>query len=350
MIATRLFAKGKSLCLMVFIITVAQAGAAKDWQTLWQVGRFDGSAAEFKALPSDFNDPSQDPVFVAGKSDPAKDWVAYQPGSANGMAGNRPHPFTIQFEVPDAPRGLYRLKAALEVVSPRLPRLQVELNGHRGWFYQHPQLSYFAGDLPGVFLPEYGTASITLDLPTGFLKKGANKLVLTAVDEPGERDDAHATIIIGDSAIVYDALQLEHNPEGKFSPSSISVEVVPTIFYRAKGDRLVELVEAFVRFGERPRRGRVDLTVGREKFSQNLEADRDFGEQKVEFEVPELSSPAKGEVAVLLNGHTSRQSFHLAPAKKWNVFVVPSEHLDVGYSDYQSKVAEIHGRVIDQAM
>jgi len=339
-----------SLYLILFTIIMARTGSSANWQTLWQIGRFDGSSAEFKSGPSDYADPSQDPVFEVGKSDPANNWYGYQPGSANGVAGNRPHPFTIRFDLPEIPRGLYRLKVALIVVSPRLPRLQADINGHRGWFYQHPQLSYVAGDLAGVFLPAYGTTSITVDLPARFLNKGPNKLVLTAVDEPGERDDARATIILGNSAIVYDALQLDRDPEGKASRQSVSVKVVPTIFYRTKGDHLVEVVDAFVRFGERPYRGRVDLTVGGTKFSQTLETDREFGEQLVEFEVPEFSSPSNGDVIVRTNGRTSHHPIDLKPAKKWNVFVVPNEHLDVGYSDYQSKVAEIHARVIDEAM
>ncbi len=45
-----------------------------------------------------------------------------------------------------------------------------------------------------------------------------------------------------------------------------------------------------------------------------------------------------------------RFSVTLQPAKKWTIYVVPHEHLDVGYTDYQSKVAEIHSRVVDEAL
>ena len=40
----------------------------------------------------------------------------------------------------------------------------------------------------------------------------------------------------------------------------------------------------------------------------------------------------------------------MVPGKKWNIFVVPHEHLDVGFSDFQGKVAEVQSRVIDEAM
>ena len=40
----------------------------------------------------------------------------------------------------------------------------------------------------------------------------------------------------------------------------------------------------------------------------------------------------------------------LDPAKKWNLFLVPHTHLDVGYTDYQAKVAEDQSRTLDEAI
>jgi hypothetical protein len=111
-----------------------QAGSQK----LWQVGTFDESSQEFKAGGIDYSNPAQDPVFTVGKSDPATDWYAYQPGSANGKAGFRPHPFTVKFDLPNVPKGVFSLKAGLLAYMARLPRLQIEMNGHRGLFYLHP--------------------------------------------------------------------------------------------------------------------------------------------------------------------------------------------------------------------
>ncbi|HJQ30780.1 MAG TPA: glycoside hydrolase family 38 C-terminal domain-containing protein, partial [Pyrinomonadaceae bacterium] len=36
--------------------------------------------------------------------------------------------------------------------------------------------------------------------------------------------------------------------------------------------------------------------------------------------------------------------------RKWTVYLVPHEHLDVGYSDFQTKLAELHSRIIDEAL
>ncbi|MBZ5566183.1 MAG: hypothetical protein LAP13_27675 [Acidobacteriia bacterium] len=319
-------------------------------QKVWQIGEFDKSSGEFRIQLSDYADPKLDPVYTIGKSEPAKDWVALQPGSANTKAGFRPHPFTILFDLPDAPQGSYSLVVALLHYSPRLPILQVEINGHRGWFYQRPKLNYDAGDTADVFLPIYSADTIKADLPTHFLQKGPNKLVLTAIDEPSERDDAQSPIIVGNSAIIYDAVELVHDPAGHYSAGKVTAEAIPTIFYKSSADGLTEIVDARVRSGQPCRNGKAVLTVGKTKLTQPLACDREFGEQQVDFEVPEFTSNVKGELAVTLSGRTSRFPVELRPAKKWTIFVVPHEHLDIGYSDYQSKVAEIQSRAIDEAL
>src|ERR1039458_145461 len=150
--------------------TPAQAGTQK----VWQVGTFDESSHEFKDEGIDYANPAQDPVFVVGKSDPAKDWYAYQPGSGNGKAGFRPHPFTVKFDLSSAPQGVFSLKVGLLAYMARQPRLQIEINGHRGLFYLHPKLNYAGGDTNSVFVPTYSYGTITAEFPSRFLVKGSN--------------------------------------------------------------------------------------------------------------------------------------------------------------------------------
>jgi hypothetical protein len=318
-------------------------------QKLWQVGTFDESSQEFKAGGIEYSNPAQDPVFTVGKSDPAKDWYAFQPGSGNGTAGFRPHPFTVKFDLLDAPKGVFSLKAGLLAYMARLPRLQIEMNGHRGLFYLHPKLNYAGGDTNSVFIPIYSYGTIVAEFPSQFLIKGTNSLVLTAIDEPAQRDDSQSAGI-GNSGLAYDALELDNDPAAKFAANRLTAEVVPTIFYKSRNGQLVELVDVFLRAGGRLAKGQVTLTLGKEKSLQKFESDREFGEYLVELEVPEFNAPVKGELLVAVNGHSSRFPVEMAPSKKWNLFVVPNEHLDIGFSDYPTKVAEIQSRALDEAI
>jgi hypothetical protein len=162
---------------------------------VWQIGRFDESSVEFtrRGAPAPKPGAGQaqyDLVYVIGKSKAETDWPGFQPGSSNGTAGYRPHPYAIQFDLPSTPRGLYTLKVALLVESPRVPRLEVAINGHRALYFQHPMLNYSGGDVASVFLPNYSANTITVELPTAFLRQGSNELTLTANDDPAERDDS----------------------------------------------------------------------------------------------------------------------------------------------------------------
>ena len=332
---------------VVLVCCCRFAGAIEE--AVWQIGQFDQSSAEFhqgeiKAPLVAGAQRQSDVLYMIGKSNPASDWPAFQPGSSNGGAGFRPHPYVIQFDLPGAPQGLYTLKVALLVETPRVSRLQVEINGYRALLFQHPTLNYAGGDVSSAFQPAYSADTITVDLPTDYLKEGANELILTAIDEPAERDD------VTNPGIFYDALELDQDPDGKFSSAEITAQAQPTIFYRQSDEKLVELVDVFIRHNTPSEGGQAELTVGEEKFAAKLNAGWDFGDQLVEFAVPEFGAHTKAEVAVSLDGHTKRFPVVLDPAKKWNLFIVPHTHLDVGYTDYQAKVAEAQSSALDEAI
>jgi hypothetical protein len=283
-------------------------------------------------------------VYIVGNSQAETDWPAFQPGSSNGTAGYRPHPYAIQFDLPSSPRGLYTLKVSLLVESPRVLRLELAINGHRALYYQHPVLDYSGGDVSSVFLPNYSADTITAELPTNFLRQGTNELVLTANDDPTARDDST------NSGLYYDALELDQDAEAKFSPTELTVDVLPTIFYTQKESGLAELVDVYVHHYSATRGGQAVLALGKGKYTAQLAPGWEFGEQMVEFAVPEFTAGTKGEVSISMAGHPKRFPVTLDPAKKWNFFLVPHTHLDVGYTDYQAKVAEVQSRTIDEAI
>ena len=326
---------------------LASARAASE--TVWQIGIFDEASIEF-VKQINYANPASDPVYVVGKSVATKDWPGYQPGSANGQAGYRPHPFSIEFALPQDPNGLYVLKLAFLVDTPRIPHLQVDINGHSSWFYLQPKLNYKAGDPTGNS-PTYASDTITVELPTEYLQQGTNKLTFTAIDQPDQRDDAVSPPgRLGDSGLFYDAVELEHDSSKKYRAHEIEAQVIPTIFYKERAAELLEIIEVCVHFGERPVQGSVSLNVGSFSSTQEFKPDRDFGQQKLEFEVPDSQVAEKGEVVIVEHGRSTSVPIQLAPAKKWNVFVVPHEHLDIGYSDYQAKTYEVQSRALDEAI
>jgi hypothetical protein len=330
---------------LTFTACLCQSASAAP-QVVWRIGTFNESPSEFntgKQGPPLFGSryPKGELIYIVGKSRPETDWPGYQEGAAAGKPGN--HAYIIQFNLDEVPLGVYTLKAGLLSETARVAELQVEINGHAGLFYQHPKLNYGGGDRDMVTLPIAAADTIVFDLPTQYLQKGTNRLALTAVDEPtGEGEEGH-------SAIAYDALELEHDAARTFAPRAITADVEPTIFYVGHGAALSELVDVYVRHNSAIRDGQVTLTIGGQEFHQPL-ASKEFGEQRVEFSVPEFTAPVGGAVTVKMNGHSQRFPVTVAPARKWNLMVVPHIHVDIGYSDYQEKTAEIQSRVLEEAI
>jgi len=92
MVSTKKIRKATMAALFMVVTLTAAAHATE--RMLWKIGTFDGSSGEFKSQDINYADPKNDPVFVAGQSSD-KDWYRFQPGPANGIAGGRQHPFTV---------------------------------------------------------------------------------------------------------------------------------------------------------------------------------------------------------------------------------------------------------------
>jgi hypothetical protein len=310
---------------MAALIVLALRPAAAADQVVWQIGTFDKSSAEFNHHP-DFSNPQYNPVFTVGKSNPAVDWPATQPGSYNQSEGSRPHPFTIVFSLPGTPKGEYTLNVSL-LIRPRNPDLSVSVNGKTGLFYTENQERN-----------EYGM--LLIPLPVAVLHGGENRLVLTAIEGP----DA-ATY---STSLAYDALSLTHQPQRPRQAPGVSV--TPTIFYVGKPGELREVIETTITLDQKVGKGECTLAIGKESVEHALSSEQDFGQQRFELQVPEFPPATPAVVMVKLDGKAFRTPVTLEPERKWTVFLVPHAHLDIGYTDYQARVAEVQNRNIDKLL
>jgi alpha-mannosidase len=318
------------------------AGAAHAQELkIWSIGSFDDSSNEFRSQNIDYASPASDPVYVVGKSKASEDWYRFQPGPANGMTGARLHPFTVRFTLPRPAQGVFRLKIAMLYETPRLSHLQVQINRHSGLFYFHPKLDYKAGDWEGTFVPQTSTDSKTIEFPAAWLKAGENEIVLTALDSPETAQISLGAIAPGHTGIVYDALELTNDAAARYE-ARFTVRVEPTIFYRGSA----EVVEVFTSSAAIPKNGSISLGLNGEEQTQKFASQQDFGEQRFEFAIPEW----KGSSQAVVRSGAAMAKATASAAKKWTIAIIPHEHLDIGFTDYPAKVAELHSQSIDAAM
>lgn len=320
------------LCIPVF--GAQNSGSS----TVWKIGAFDRSSGEFSG-----GSPKQALTYTIGQSTAKANWFGYQPiaNSKNAGADVAAAPRTVLFNVNGRPAGAYRLHAAFLIEHSDVPAIRVNINGHQGRFYLHPRLDYSMGDTMAAFFPMYSDASVQFDFPGTYLHAGENRISF-AVEGLSPQS-------VPDAGINYDAIELDRL-EQKLNLRSVTARIDPTIFYKQTGSGLAEMVDVFVRYGEKPARGSVDLDLAGHRYDEPLRGQQDFGEERLEVSVPAFSGVSNATAVINLNGH--RQTFHqqITAQKQWTLYLVPHVHLDVGYTDYQAKVAAIQSRIIDEAM
>jgi alpha-mannosidase len=318
----------------------AMVGATQETESknklVWQIGEFDQTSREF-GHAFDLESEKLKPVFTVGVSKTA-DWPAWQTTSVTGTSGKHPVAYTIVFTLQKAPAKAYRLSVAALLVNPSVPDLLVNVNGHTGRYFFNRRISYYAGD-DRVDSPIYSGDTIEINFAGKFLRMGENRLVLTAVEDE-ENPETRASLI-------YDALKLTETAQRQSEPVAT---VRPTVFYKEKDGKSYELVDVTVSSGEGLKAGRVELAVGGQRLAAQLHGGNAFGQERVEFEMAEISGPATAKVAIHANGKTFRSTAVIAPERKWTIYFVPHAHLDIGYTDYQAKVAELQSRNIDKLL
>ena len=191
--------------LLLALVLSADARAQEGERTVFKIGAFDNASEEFGSAAS------QPPVYVVGTS-ATQSWVGVQravlparTGSA-AAAGRSVATQRIQFELQSAPAGVYRLRLGLILKTARAPVVELDVNGHRGWFHQ-PVETYKEGNSEGAILPQYSIGTLEIEVPTEFLRAGRNEFALTPLTDelstalPGGETTDFATL-------TYDALEL----------------------------------------------------------------------------------------------------------------------------------------------
>ncbi|MGA7706584.1 MAG: polysaccharide lyase family protein, partial [Acidobacteriaceae bacterium] len=335
---------GSILCILPLLFPVQSNAQTASSSAVFTIGKFNRSSVDLAA-----GTPEQPVKFIVGRSVAAKDWYATQrvenPSTPKQQGAPQPAaPSTIQFSLANAPAPSYRFHVALLIESSSVPALRVVINGKTGTFYLQPTLDAENGDQVSSFYAAYSHADVEFDFPGDYLHRGANTITLQAVETvPPTLPNA---ALPADASFTYDAIELDRNPQSSATIRA-SAQILPTIFFQQQQGQLEESIDVILRNPRPiPAGTSVDFTVAGKRYHQAVAAGQDFGEDKLTFSVPEFPAHTAAEVS----WSKQREKTFIDPQKKWTLFLVPHIHLDVGYSDYQGKVAAIHSRVIDEAM
>ncbi|PZF82110.1 hypothetical protein [Jiangella anatolica] len=286
---------------------------------------------------------------------PGVEVPAFQPGPLDAAAGWRDHRVELAFTVATADAHVLRLE--FDAGHGPCPDLLIELDGvHRGLF--HPAVR--REDRSEVYRhgPIAGSVLLEVPLPAAWLGAGEHVLAMTTtldpaaatgpVDVPADARGGRHREQFGHhfgSGITWRSLTL--TPAGAAAPPApSSTQLRATPLYPLSGGQLAELTVDVAAGAPWP--AAATVTVGAESHALDLRrAGRDFGQVRVRLPVAELTGPTGATVTI---GDAPAAAFTLAPQRKWTVHLIPHVHLDVGYTDVQGKVLELHSRNLDRAL
>lgn len=322
--------------LTAALMLILFAGLARaDERVIWQIGKFDNNYEEF-AVAHDYSSYwaafRQHKTFTVGKDDPAKSWPFIHPGPSDSWAKNREQPHTILFDLDAPPAGVFTLTIDLvDTHAGGPPVYEITINGRTGRF----ALPAGAGDGSLADASKGKEYVLTVPLPATFLKAGQNKLILKCTEG---------------SWVLYDALKLTNDPEGKMPEPAINrVSLIPTILFVADGSKLKQVIELSAEVSPGSPDCAATLKIGGATQSIALTPGL-MGTAQQEVHIDEITAPTTAEITVTCGSQSKSASCELRPQKRWKIYLQPSSHVDVGYTDFQERVVERHNENMSVAL
>ncbi|MGO8931242.1 MAG: polysaccharide lyase family protein [Limisphaerales bacterium] len=325
------------ICLGVVLLgwnysVLALDNAAGPARTVFQIGVADRNYEEF-ALARNYQTYPQtfphDADFVVGQSDPKKDWPWIHPGPTDAWADSRPHVFKITFDLPEVAAGYYRL--VLDFVDTHAgepPVFTVGINGTPIKFKLPPGHSD-----ESLTNPKAGkNYSLQQVFPATLLQAGKNTITLA--------ND-------GGSWALYDDVRLESGAAAPVEPVRCYAEGLPWL--KRSGESLQRLVKVSVEnlaIGHEP--ASIAWKAGTRSGEEKL--DLRFGHNEVNIPLPAVEQKTTVELALEAGGKQIKATTVLQPTRKWKVFIVPTVHTDIGYTDLQERVMARHAENTMQAL
>jgi alpha-mannosidase len=318
---------------LLAIAALSHLAFAAEPPVVWQIGAQDNTyrdlspagtpAGYAKAFPKDV-------LFTVGQSDAKKDFSAIHPGPMDAWAGSREHPFAIAFDVPGLQPGAYELRIDIVDTYGGAPTVyHVKVNDRAATAVLDPG----AGDLTLV-RPENGKhRTLRYVFGADLLKPAGNRIEL--------RTSAGAWLLY--DAITLSRMATDANP-------AADVQATASIFFIEKEGALLQEVGV-----------RANAIIGTDEVkAEVLAGDKPIGSATLgkallgavsgPVHIEPTDAPRELTVRVTCGNQRGTATIKQTPQRKWQIYVAPATHTDIGYTDIQSRVIEVHNRNTELAL
>jgi len=301
-------------------------------KVLWEIGKADNNDREFALSPNGHGRFKEDGFCAVGQFDAKRDWPYVQPGPGDPWAGGRPHTFVIVFGLKQPP-GAGQCKLMVDLLDTHRngpPMLQIDING-RTFKHQTPP---GGGDESIFGDPSKGKEhKFEIAFEADLLKAGLNEIDITTA--------------FG-SWVLYDWVGMEA-PDGaelaEVQGTAVrSIKSLPALVQ--KDGKLWQTVQVGVRhFGADS-----DATV-KVSGAESVKATLKNGTQDLTVLVPAVEKETSVDVGVEAGGKViAEQKQVLKPVRKWEIYLLPHSHVDIGYTHLQSDVMKLQWKHLEVAL
>ena len=310
----------KSLIFTIIMLAADPCDGAET--TLWQIGEFDNSTAEFAFGPGDYQAYRHPGLFLVGASDAKRDWPYVQPGTIDGgWAPGTPQTFECHFGLEAAPTEACTLVVDfVDTHSIDPPELRIAVND-ASWEFRTPKGS---GDASVFGDPSQGREHIIeVTVPARALRAGNNRVSVTTV---------RGSWVLWD-ALRFDAPRGTTLSEVEARTEIRSIRAEPALVWHDGRERQPITLD-ITHLG-----GPVDvqLRAGDAETVVPLRA----GTQSVHAHVAPGAAEKKVTVTALCQGATlAIKEIELHPVRHWEIHLVHQTHLDIGFTHTQEEVLE----------
>lgn len=308
---------------LLLVASLLLAALPAQTAELWRMGATDNDYGDF-TLAGQHEDFlaifAQGVNLTINADNPAESWPFIHPGPQDQWAGGRPQVFKIHFDLETIPETGCRFTVALQGTHPKTPpRIMVSINGHAG---EKVQLA--AGkDEAALQDPKKGTPlSHSLVFPSNWLRENDNQIEIATLEG---------------SWMLYDSLVLEDGVSVK--PEITALEAESTLLFKREQDRLLQAVR--VRLSNTGLPGKATLALaGNEEAPKEITIPH--GDSTTMFLVPPFEKKEWRQIVLETDNHKRLVGFDASPERQWTLFVAPSAHTDIGYTDLQEKCMALH--------
>ncbi len=264
-----------------------------------------------------------------GQSDPHQHWPFIQPGPSDSWAGSRAHAFKITFTLSEPAPGYYRLVLDLISAHYSVPTsLTLDINGAQ----LQRALPHGPSDV-ALTDPKAGNpCTIEEVFPASLLHAGTN--TITIINAEG-------------SWALYDDVRLESGAPAPAQPVRLETRALPWLKRTPEGLRRVVNVFVTNLAGDATP---AEIAWKSATHSGSQQFQSRFGRHEVLVTVPDVDQPTPVELTVRTAGKEVHATVTLNPTRHWRVYIVPTVHTDIGYTDLQDRVMARHADNTLQAL